>query len=167
MLAAISGLKYVSLELTFSAAAPAYARSFTADGGQTVAAAGCGRHLVSSPEEKRGESSPRRASCSDHQSAVSFRANCFDSSYFDVQPGTTLIVTFCPRQSSDVARVFKGQNHVSIYHNASGSYSQPQYGLVKPFMQSFPNNSDPGPRHGLHADIPYMPRHAKRQRQRH
>ena len=94
VLAAIFGLKYVSLELACSAAAPAYARSFTADGGQTVAAAGCGRHLVSSPKEKRGESSPRRDSCSDHQSVVSLRANRFDSSDFDVQLGTTLIVTF-------------------------------------------------------------------------
>ena len=44
------------LVVQFSLAA--YARSFTADGGQT-AAAGCGRcYLVSSPKEKRGESSP-------------------------------------------------------------------------------------------------------------
>ena len=70
---------------------PAYARSFTADGGQTVAGGGCGRHLVSSPGEKRGESSPRRARCSDHQSLVSLRANLFDPDF-----AAELIVAFRP-----------------------------------------------------------------------
>ena len=48
-------------------------------------------------------------------------------------------------------------------HNASDSN---RYGLLEPFMLSCPNNSDARLRHGLHAGIPYMPRHAKRQRQR-
>ena len=55
-------LLMLSLEQLACSAAAAYARSFTADGGQTVPAAGCRRHLlVSSPKEKLGESSPREA----------------------------------------------------------------------------------------------------------